>query len=71
MKSVRLLPKKAQDFRELLLEIDPATLQLARVSFVDSDGGRSDFLLTNVRENSSVSDAQFKFAPPAGVQIVD
>lgn len=70
-KVLRLLPKRDQDFRELLLEIDPVTLQLARVSFVDSDNGRSDFVLSNVRENVPVSDVRFRFDPPAGVQIVD
>jgi outer membrane lipoprotein carrier protein len=70
-KVLRLLPKRDQDFRELLLEIDPTTLQLSRVSFVDSEKGRSDFMLTNVRENVPINDLQFKFEPPAGVQIVD
>lgn len=69
-KVIRLVPKRELDFRQLLLEVDPATLQLARVSFVDSDGGRSDFVLTNVRENIALGDAQFRFDPPAGVQIV-
>jgi outer membrane lipoprotein-sorting protein len=70
-KVLRLLPKRVQDFRELLLEVDPTTLQLSRVSFVDSDNGRSDFVLTNVRENIAVNDSQFRFDPPPGVQIVD
>lgn len=70
-KVLRLLPKKQQDFRELLIEVDPVTLQLSRISFVDSDNGRSDFVLGNVRENVAVSDVQFRFDPPPGVQIID
>jgi outer membrane lipoprotein-sorting protein len=70
-KVLRLVPKREQDFRELLLEIDPVSLQLSRLSFVDSDKSRSDFVFTNVRENTPASDLQFKFEPPAGVQVVE
>lgn len=68
---LQLRPKRAQDFKELMLEVEPTTLQLGRVSFVDSDGGRSDFVLSNVRENFAASDAQFRFQPPSGVQVID
>ncbi len=68
---LRLTPKQTQDFRELLVEVDPATLQLARLSFVDVDGGRSDFVFSNVRENLPASDLQFRFEPPAGVKVID
>ena len=70
-KVLRLIPKRTQDFLALFIEIDPTTLQLSRVSFVDSDKGRSDFLLANVRENLPVNDTQFKFEPPAGVRVIE
>jgi outer membrane lipoprotein carrier protein len=66
---LRLVPKRAAEFRELLLEIEPRTLQLARLSFLDRDGARSDFLLSNIQENVSLEEAQFTFKPPAGVEV--
>lgn len=64
---LRMVPKKNLDFRELHIEVDPSTLQLARLSFIDDDGSRSDFLFSNIRENVAVPAAQF--APPPGVEV--
>lgn len=70
-KVLRLIPKRVEEFRELLIEIEPANLQLARLSFADGDGARSDFIFSNLRENVTLVDAQFKFEPPAGVQVIN
>lgn len=66
---LHMVPKKARDFRELHIEIEPTSLQLARLSFVDDDGSRSDFVFANIRENIPAAGAQFIFQPPAGVEI--
>lgn len=66
---LRLIPKRAAEFRELLIEVEPQSLTLARLSFVNPAGARSDFLFSNVRENVPASDAQFSFKPPAGVEV--
>ncbi len=68
---LRLVPKRAQDFRELLLEVEPGSLQLARLVLLDRNGARSDFLFSNVRENAPASEAQFAFKAPAGVKVVE
>lgn len=66
---LRLIPKRTAGFRELLIEVEPHTLLLTRLSFVNPAGARSDFLFSNVRENVPASDAQFSFKPPAGVEV--
>lgn len=66
---LKLIPKRAQEFRELLIEIEPGSLQLSRLTLGNSDGGRSDFLFSNVRENPPVNEAQFVFKPPPGVEV--
>jgi len=66
---LRLIPARASEFRELLLEVEPQTLTLARLSFIDRQGARSDFLFSNLRENVPADDAQFTFKPPAGVEV--
>ena len=68
---LRLAPKRESGFRELLLEVEPRSLRIDRLTFVDDDGGRSDFIFSNIKENVAVSDAQFTFRPPAGVQVID
>jgi outer membrane lipoprotein carrier protein len=68
-KVLRLVPKRAQDFRELFIEIEPNSLQISRLSFLDSGGGRSDFLFSNIRENAPANETQFTFTPPDGVEV--
>jgi outer membrane lipoprotein carrier protein len=67
-KVLRMVPKRAADFKELIIEIEP-NLQLARLTLVESGGARSDFLFSNLRENAPVSAAQFIFKAPAGVEV--
>jgi len=68
-KVLRMVPKRAADFRELLVEIEPASLQISRLTLIESGGARSDFLFSNVQENPQVSAAQFIFKAPAGVEV--
>lgn len=67
---LRMIPKRTQDFRELLVEVEPGSLQLARLVLIDRNSARSDFLFSNVRENAPVNETQFAFKAPAGVQVV-
>ena len=62
---LRLVPRRAGEFRALILEVDPTTLQIARLTFIDADGSRSDFLFSAIRENVGGDG----FTPPAGVEI--
>jgi outer membrane lipoprotein carrier protein len=68
-KVLRMIPKRTQEFQELMIEVEPNSLQLARLSFVDSDGSRSDFLFSNVRENIPANLDLFRFKPPPGVEV--
>jgi outer membrane lipoprotein carrier protein len=66
---VRLIPKRNSDIRELLIEVEPNTLRLARLSLIKSGNARIDFLLNNVQENVVVADSVFNFQPPTGVTV--
>lgn len=68
-KVLRMTPKRAADFRELLVEIEPSSLQIARLTLIEGGGSRSDFLFSNLQENPPVSAAQFVFKAPPGVEI--
>ncbi|MBI3952310.1 MAG: outer membrane lipoprotein chaperone LolA [Acidobacteria bacterium] len=68
---VRLTPEKRYAaFAELIIEIVPTTFELRRVSIMEFGGARSDFLLSNVRENVPVSPNQFSFTIPPNVQVL-
>jgi len=67
---LRLVPKRApQEFKQLLVEVDPSSYQVKRMVIFERSGARMDFILSNVRENYVAPDNQFQFNPPAGVTI--
>ena len=66
---LRMIPKRTSDLRELLLEVEPNSLRLTRLSLLKSGSARIDFLLTNVQENAVIGDSVFLFQPPAGVTV--
>ena len=71
MRALKLVPRTPQpDFETLTLAVDPTTLALRGLESVDTQGGVSSFLLTNVKENLGLSDREFTFAMPRGVDIV-
>ena len=67
---LRMVPKRG-NLRELLVEAEPVTLQLKRLVIINGNGGRSDFLFSNLRENPPVNDGQFTFTVPPGVRVVE
>jgi chaperone LolA len=67
---LRLLPKRApEQFKQLLVEVSPASFEVRRMVIFERSGARMDFLLDNVRENAIAADSQFQFVPPQGVTV--
>ncbi|PYP85259.1 MAG: outer membrane lipoprotein carrier protein LolA [Blastocatellia bacterium AA13] len=65
-----LVPRKApEEFRQLLAEVDPESFTVIRLVIFQRNGTRMSFVLSNMRENPSVTNDEFKFNPPAGVKI--
>ena len=54
---------------QVLLESDGQGF-LRRIVMEELDGSRTEFRLENQRENVAVGDAEFKFHPPAGVEVL-
>ena len=50
--------------------VDPKTLQIQFLTAVDMQGGRSSFTFTNLKENRGLTDKQFEFRIPRGVEVV-
>jgi outer membrane lipoprotein carrier protein len=55
---------------EVLLEIAPSN-QIVRIVLEEADGATTEFRFARWKENVEMSDGQFHFAPPAGVETVE
>jgi outer membrane lipoprotein carrier protein len=63
-------PKTRQEnFSSLTLTVDRRSFALRGLSFVDDQAGTSTFVFQNLRENVGLSDNQFVFKPPRGVEV--
>lgn len=70
-RALKLVPKSRQrDYDWLMLVVDPATLAIRGLVTVDDQGGTSSFLFTNLKENVGLSDKDFAFKIPRGVDVV-
>jgi len=69
--ALRLTPKKHEpDYNSLTLVLQPGTLNLSMLITVDPQGGRSVFTFTNLKENVGLTDKQFEFKIPRGVELI-
>ena len=70
-RALKLVPKARQtDYDWLVLVLDPATLAIRGLVSVDGQGGTSSFSFTNLKENIGLSDKEFAFEVPRGVDVI-
>ena len=68
---MKLTPRKNEpDYEYLVVGIDPATLQIRSLTTRDRQGGESTLTFTNLKENTGISDKEFAFRIPRGVDVV-
>ena len=69
--SLRLTPRRPEpEYEWLTLVVQPGTLNLLMLVTVDTQGGRSALTFTNLKENTGLSDKQFTFTMPRGVDVI-
>jgi len=69
--TLKLVPKKpSEEYDSLGIGIDPKTLQIQFLTAVDTQGGRSSFTFSNLKENRGLTDKDFEFRIPRGVDVV-
>src|SRR5262245_15947589 len=69
--ALKLVPKTSQrDYDWIVLAVDPDRLEIRGLLTVDPQGGTSTLAFTNLKENVGVSDNDFVFKMPRGVDIV-
>jgi chaperone LolA len=68
---LRLTPRKADpDVDSVVVEVDPTSL-VRRIEILDAQGDKTEFRFDEIRENSGVPDATFRFTPPKGVEVIE
>jgi outer membrane lipoprotein carrier protein len=68
---LRGVPKGLEDrIREVLLEITPER-QIIRILIHGADDSITEYRFSNQKENVEVSNAQFRFAPSAGTEVIE
>ena len=69
--TLKLVPRRAErDYDTLILTVDPATLQIRVLTTTDRQGGESTFTFTKMKENQGLSDKDFAFRIPRGVDVI-
>jgi len=69
--TLKLVSRKPHaDYDSLGIGIDPKTLQIQFLTAVDKQGGRSSFSFSNLKENRGLSDKDFEFRIPRGVEVL-
>jgi outer membrane lipoprotein carrier protein len=67
-----LSPKAAQaQVKSILFVIDPRTFDVRESVITDGQGNVNDLVFADIRVNTRVPDALFKFTPPAGTRVID
>jgi outer membrane lipoprotein carrier protein len=70
-RALKLVPKTRQrDYDWLILVVDPETLNLRGLVTVDAQGGKSSFSFTSLKQNVGITDKEFTFKIPRGVDVV-
>ena len=69
---LKLVPRRQEpDYQHFVLAIEPSTLQLRALSTVDRQGGESTLTFAKMKENQGISDKEFAFRIPRGVDVIN
>jgi outer membrane lipoprotein carrier protein len=68
---LRGVPKAMESqVNEIQLEVTPSH-QIARIVLMEPDGGTTEFCFSGWKEDAALSDSQFQFTAPTGVETVE
>jgi outer membrane lipoprotein carrier protein len=69
--ALKLTPRREEpEYEYLVVAVDPATLQIRALTTRDRQGGESTLTFTNLKENRGLSDKEFAFRIPRGVDVI-
>lgn len=69
--ALKLTPRRLEpEYEYLVVALDPVTLQIRALTTRDRQGGDSTLTFNNLKENQGISDNEFVFRIPRGVDII-
>ena len=69
--ALKLTPRRNEpDYEYLVVALDPVSLQIRALTTRDRQGGDSTLIFSNLKENQRVSDKEFAFRIPRGVDVI-
>jgi len=69
--ALKLTPRRTEpDYEYLIVAVDPSTLQIRALTTRDRQGGESTLAFSNLKENRGISDKEFAFRIPRGVDVI-
>ena len=69
--ALRLTPRRQEpEYEYFVLAVDPGTLQWRALTTRDRQGGESTLIFSNLKENQGLSDKEFMFRIPRGVDVL-
>lgn len=69
--ALKLTPRRSEpEYEYLIVAVDPATLQIRVLTTRDRQGGDSTLTFSNLKENQGISDKEFAFRIPRGVDVI-
>ena len=69
--AIKLTPRRKEpEYEYLIVAVDPASLQIRALTTRDRQGGESTLRFENLKENQGISDNDFAFRIPRGVDVI-
>jgi outer membrane lipoprotein carrier protein len=69
--ALKLTPRRSEpDYEYLIVALDPASLQIRALTTRDRQGGDSTLTFSDMKENRGLSDKEFAFRIPRGVDVI-
>ena len=69
--ALKLTPRREEpEYEYLVVAVDPTTLQIRGLTTRDRQGGDSTLIFNNLKENRGITDKEFAFRIPRGVDVI-
>ncbi len=69
--ALKLTPRREEpEYEYLVVALDPASLQIRALTTRDRQGGDSTLIFNDLKENRGMSDKEFAFRIPRGVDVI-
>ena len=70
--AVKFTPRRHEvEYEWMVLVVERSRFRIRTLITADAQGGQSTFVFTNIRENVGVSDKEFQFTIPHGVDVIN